>query len=98
TVGVVAGCGDAGASVLACALAGRAGADHSTVLVDADPLGGGLDLVLGAEQVPGPRWTDLSASRGQLRPSTLADALPRHDVLVLLSWGRVYTYDLDPEL
>src|SRR5699024_7465937 len=73
TVGVVAGCGGAGASVLACALARRAGADHSTVLVDADPLGGGLDLVLGAEQVPGPRWTDLSASRGQLRPSTLAD-------------------------
>lgn len=36
---------------------------------------------------PGPRWTDLSASRGQLRPSTLAEALPRHDGLALLSWG-----------
>src|SRR5699024_8606034 len=95
---VVAGCGGAGASVLACALARRAGADHSTVLVDADPLGGGLDLVLGAEQVPGPRWTDLSASRGQLRPSTLADALPRHDGLALLSWGRDDTVDLDPDV
>src|SRR5699024_6936792 len=76
----------------------RAGADRSTVLFDADPLGGGLDLVLGAEQVPGPRWTDLSASRGQLRPSTLADALPRHDGLALLSWGRDDTVDLDPDV
>ena len=98
TVGVVAGCGGAGASVLACALARRAGAGHSTVLVDADPLGGGLDLVLGAEAVPGPRWTDLSASRGQLRPSALADALPRHDGLALLSWGRDDTVDLDPDV
>src|SRR5699024_434564 len=98
TSGVGGRCGGAGASVLACALARRAGAAHSTVLVDADPLGGGLDLVLGAEQVPGPRWTDLSASRGQLRPSTLADALPRHDGLALLSWGRDDTVDLDPDV
>ena len=98
TVGVVAGCGGAGASVLSCALARRAGPDVSTVLVDADPLGGGLDLVLGAEQVPGPRWADLSASRGQLRPSTLSQALPRHEGLAILSWGRDDILDLDPDV
>lgn len=98
TVGVVAGCGGAGASVLACALARRAGAEVPTVLVDADPLGGGLDLVLGAEQVPRPRWSDLSASRGQVRPSVLRQALPVHDGLAILSWGRDDTLDLDPEI
>ncbi len=98
TVGVVAGCGGAGASVLSCALARRAGPQVKAVLVDADPLGGGLDLVLGAEQVPGPRWSDLSASRGQLRPSTLREALPRHEGLAILSWGRGDTLDLDPDV
>lgn len=98
TVGIVAGCGGAGASVLASALARRAAKEVSTVLVDADPLGGGLDLVLGAEQVPGPRWADLSASRGQLRPSALRHALPVHDGLAILSWGRDDTLDLAPEV
>lgn len=96
TVGVVAGCGGAGASVLSCALARRSSPEVPTILVDADPLGGGLDLVLGAEQAPGPRWSDLSASRGQLRPSILRDALPRHNGLALLSWGRGEVADLDP--
>ena len=50
TVGVVPGCGGAGATMLAAALAvegQRIGL--RTVLVDGDPLGGGIDLVLGAE-------------------------------------------------
>src|SRR5690606_16343574 len=54
---VVGGRGGAGASVLATATAvvsARSG--DRTLLVDCDPLGGGLDLVLGAEEVTGLRW------------------------------------------
>lgn len=89
TIGVVAGSGGAGASVLACALARQAaGQAIPTVLLDADPLGGGLDLVLGCEDIPGLRWPALTASKGRLRPSTLTQALPRFDELAILSWDR----------
>lgn len=65
-VTVVGGRGGAGASVLATALAvtaSRAGA--RTLLVDADPLGGGLDLLLGHEEVAGLRWPDLADAAGR---------------------------------
>jgi secretion/DNA translocation related CpaE-like protein len=58
-VTVVGGCGGAGASTVAAALAQVAARSRRTVLVDSDPYGGGLDLLLGAEDVPGLRWTDL---------------------------------------
>ena len=97
THGIVAGAGGAGASVLASALARRcANAGIETVLMDADPLGGGLDLVLGCENVDGLRWPALAASRGRLRPSTLQQALPRAHNLAVLSWGRDGTEELDP--
>lgn len=84
-VGVVGGSGGAGASVLAVssALAGvRLG--HVTALVDLDPLGGGLDLALGAEDVPGARWTDLAGVLGPVPAGTLTAALPHaHGVAVL---------------
>ena len=49
-VGVVGGRGGAGATALAVALAGAgARAGRRTLLADADPLGGGIELVLGAE-------------------------------------------------
>lgn len=94
TVGVVPGCGGAGATVLAAALAvegQRSGL--RTVLVDGDPLGGGIDLVLGAETTEGLRWPALAASKGSLRPSTLVDALPRTDGLAVLSWDRTDAAD-----
>lgn len=84
-VGVVGGSGGAGASVLASALA-VAGArlGLGPVLVDADPGSGGLDLVLGAEEVAGARWCDLAAVTGLLSPDTLRAALPSaHGVAVL---------------
>lgn len=50
-IAVVGGRGGAGSSVLACALAlTGAAASQRVVLVDADPFGGGLDLVLGGEE------------------------------------------------
>ncbi len=88
-VGVVGGCGGAGASVLAAALAVvAAGRDRRTVLVDLDPLGGGADLLLGAETVPGLRWPDLARARGRLGAGMLREALPHLDALSVLSWGR----------
>ncbi|WP_084500375.1 septum site-determining protein Ssd [Brevibacterium album] len=89
TVGVVPGCGGAGASVLAAALAMRGSREGlRTVLVDADPLGGGIDLLLGAESASGLRWPDLAESKGRLRPSTLVHALPQAEGVSLLSWDR----------
>jgi secretion/DNA translocation related CpaE-like protein len=76
-VAVVGGRGGAGASVFAAALgltALRAGND--ALLIDCDPLGGGLDLVLGAEAEQGLRWPDMHLGTGRVAASSLHDALP----------------------
>jgi secretion/DNA translocation related CpaE-like protein len=91
---VVGGRGGAGASVLAAALAvvaARSG--ERTLLVDCDPLGGGLDLVLGAEEVTGLRWPELRIADGRVAASALHAALPapaisRSAELGVLSCGR----------
>ena len=77
-VAVVGARGGAGASTLAVATAVTA-ARHgsSALLVDCDPLGGGLDLLVGVEQEPGLRWPELSVSDGRVRVGALHDALPR---------------------
>ncbi|PPK92927.1 secretion/DNA translocation related CpaE-like protein [Kineococcus xinjiangensis] len=94
-VGVVGGCGGAGASVLASALAGTAAARGSaTLLVDGDPLGGGLDLLLGAEDLPGLRWADLLRVRGRLRADVLHAVVAPEPGLHLLSWGREASHEL----
>lgn len=88
-VSVVGGSGGVGASTLAAAVAvtgGRRG--FRTMLFDADPLGGGLDLVLGSERADGLRWRDLDASRGRLSAGALADVLPVHAGVSTLSWDR----------
>ena len=85
-VGVVGGRGGAGASVLAAALARTAARDRSVLLVDADPQGGGLDLLLGAESEPGLRWPELAGARGTVRASVLREVLPVVDGVSVLSW------------
>ena len=89
-IGLIGGRGGAGASVIAAALA-RAAVDarYECVLVDADPLGGGADLLLGAEDEPGLRWPDLSAARGRLAPGVLLAGLPVIDGVHVVSWDRV---------
>ena len=88
-VAVAGGCGGAGASVLAAGLAWTAAARGlRAVVVDADPLGGGIDLVLGAEAEPGLRWPDLAAARGRLQPGALSALLPWVDGVGILSWDR----------
>ena len=86
---VIGGRGGAGASVLAGALAVTAvRAGKRTLLVDADPLGGGLDLVLGWEEVDGLRWSALTGAGGRVDPPALIQALPQRGDLVLLSFAR----------
>jgi secretion/DNA translocation related CpaE-like protein len=88
-VGVVGGRGGAGATCLAVAVA-LAGMRRGlrTVLVDADPLGGGIDLALGVEYRRGPRWRDVAAAGGWTPHRLLSDALPNVDELTVLSWNR----------
>lgn len=95
---VVGGRGGAGASTLAASLA-FAGLrrDLRTLLVDADPLGGGIDLVLGGEDAPGLRWPDLSSTRGRVAPAALASSLPSVEALTVLSWDRSDTLDVSVE-
>jgi secretion/DNA translocation related CpaE-like protein len=87
-VAVVGGRGGAGASTLACALARAAARSAPALLVDADPLGGGLDLAMGGEGVAGLRWPHLAGAEGHTDPHELRAALPVVDGVSLLSWHR----------
>lgn len=87
-VAVIAGRGGAGASVFAGALALTASELSEALLVDADPWGGGIDLLLGIETVAGLRWPDLALQGGRLNYPALRDALPRQRNVSVLSGGR----------
>lgn len=97
TVGVIGGCGGAGASTFATALALCAAGSRRTVLVDGDALGGGLDVLLGAEGTAGARWSDLAAARGSLPADGLLATLVTVEKLSLLSWGRSPRVAVPPE-
>jgi secretion/DNA translocation related CpaE-like protein len=88
---VIGGCGGAGASLFAAALALTA---NDAMLIDLDPWAGGIDLLVGAETTPGVRWPDLALQGGRLTWSAVRDALPRHRGLSLLS-GTRRGYELD---
>ncbi|MCZ2401802.1 hypothetical protein IV498_01030 [Paenarthrobacter sp. Z7-10] len=88
-LGIVGGCGGAGASTLSVLMAGHAaGLGIRTLLVDGDEWGGGLDLAVGGEDLPGLRWPDLQAAAGSLNPGQLAAALPVVAGFSLLTWGQ----------
>lgn len=88
-IALLGGRGGAGTSVLSVALARTAArAAFRTLLVDADPLGGGLDLLLGWEDLDGLRWPEMSQAEGQVDPPALVRALPGRGDLSLISWDR----------
>ncbi|RDG36662.1 septum site-determining protein Ssd [Streptomyces corynorhini] len=98
TVGVIGGRGGAGASTLACALAVTAAREgRRTMLVDGDPLGGGLDVLLGGEQAEGRRWPDFAASKGRVAGGALEESLPHLHQLRVLSWDRGDSVLVRPE-
>lgn len=89
TVGVMGGRGGAGASTLACALAVTAArSGRRTMLIDGDPLGGGIDVLLGGERAEGMRWPDFAHSKGRVGGGALEESLPALHGLRVLSWGR----------
>jgi secretion/DNA translocation related CpaE-like protein len=94
---VVGGRGGAGASTLAAGLALTA-ADRglAVTLLDLDPLGGGLDLVLGAEGAPGLRWPDLRHAPGRLPAGVVAATAPRVAGVSFVGWDRAAPADVSP--
>ncbi|MCW2868478.1 MAG: septum site determining protein [Marmoricola sp.] len=86
TIGVIGGSGGAGATVLAAALGQAAARPGPALLVDADPLGAGIDRVLGLEDGDGVRWDSLLQTTGRLSSRSLREALPRSEGLSVLTW------------
>jgi secretion/DNA translocation related CpaE-like protein len=82
---VIGARGGAGASVFATALAHAA---PQPLLVDLDPWGGGIELVVGSEGETGLRWSDLALQGGRIGWSALQAALPAHRGIAVLSAGR----------
>jgi secretion/DNA translocation related CpaE-like protein len=91
-IAVTGGRGGAGASTFATALAQSA---STSLLVDLDPWGGGIDLLLGSESAPGLRWPDLSLGGGRLPWAAVRDALPNHRGVRVLSCAR-HGHEIDP--
>lgn len=73
-VGAVGGCGT---STVAAALAVRASGRRRPLLVEADPRGPGIDLLLGSESEPGLRVGDVRSELGGPDPEALWAAVPR---------------------
>lgn len=81
--------GGAGASVLAAAVAlAAADSGGGVLLLDADDLGAGLDVILGIEDSGGLRWPDLSLEGGAVSGQALRHALPRVGDAVSVLTGR----------
>jgi secretion/DNA translocation related CpaE-like protein len=95
---VVGGRGGAGASTLAVAVAVTAARrDLEVTLLDVDPLGGGLDLVLGAESAPGLRWPDLRNAPGRLPPGIVKATAARVEGVSLVGWERSTPAEVSPQ-
>lgn len=95
-VGVVGGAGGAGATVLAAALGQLAARDRSAMLIDADPLGPGLDRIFGLETEFGVRWDALQQTTGRLSARSLRESVPRRGGLGVLGWSSSSDGTLQP--
>lgn len=94
TIGVVGGAGGSGATVFTAALAQIISARVPTLVVDVDPLGAGVDRILGLESVGGTRWDALAGATGRLSARSLRESLPSRDALSVLTWPTDRVTDL----
>src|SRR5690625_248655 len=85
-IGVAAGHGGAGASSFAARLAAAARPHGPVVLIDGDPLGGGLDLLVEHGGAAGVCWSDLDGL-GSQDGTALREGLPVVDEVALLVAG-----------
>lgn len=86
-VAVLGGSGGVGVSTLAVDLGWQAASSGTpAAVVELDPTGPGLDLLLGLETEPGWRWPALTAAEGYL--GELHDQLPVRDRLAVLAHSR----------
>ncbi|MGP9744382.1 hypothetical protein [Brachybacterium sp. AOP29-B2-41] len=82
-LGVAGGCGGAGASSFAARLAAAFRSRGPVTLIDADPLSGGLDLLVEAPTAPGISWAE-TADLGPDDGEALREGLPIVDEVRLL--------------
>lgn len=83
-IGLLGASGGLGVSTATVALALSAAASGATTtVVELDPCGGGLDLLLGAETQRGFRWPDLQHARGELED--IRESLPCVEDVAILS-------------
>lgn len=88
TLAVLGGCGGAGASTFAAALARTAAKPQTPgLLMDLDPVGGGLERIVGLDDVDGVRWDSLLGSTGRFGSRSLRSALPQQAGLSVLGFG-----------
>lgn len=87
-VAVVGSRGGSGASSLVAALAVTAASiGLRSRIVDLDPLGAGMDVVLGGEDRAGLRWRDLEQAQGRIPAAVLDAGLPEIAGTRALTWG-----------
>ncbi|MGB3763639.1 MAG: hypothetical protein WA966_10470 [Ornithinimicrobium sp.] len=88
-IGVVGASGGLGATTLCAALAMRtAMARGRSLLIDAHPRGGGIDIHLGLDTEVGLRWPDLVSVRGAVETAEVVAGLPSVEGCTVLSWDR----------
>ncbi|MBC9734199.1 septum site-determining protein Ssd [Nocardioides marmotae] len=95
-LGLLGGSGGAGATTFACALGQVAARTGRALVVDADPLGPGVDRVLGLDGCEGFRWDALCRTTGRLGGRALREALPRRGGLGVLGWYAGASEPLQP--
>ncbi|UIZ92322.1 hypothetical protein JZY91_00420 [Corynebacterium sp. CNCTC7651] len=87
-IAVIGAGGGVGASTLAGAVCKRASSRGAT-LVDAHSRSGGLDLLMGIEDVPGARWGEIELGEGVVAREDVRRALPTtRDGVAVLTCGR----------
>lgn len=89
TIACIPASGGSGCSTFAVNLGLRAVSQGKrAIVIDLDPCGGGIDLLLGAEEIRGTRWPEINPGSGRIAAETLAGAVPQVQGLAFLSHAR----------